>query len=246
MWYDVIPIIFVVIIIFLIVFAWTGSIIYQDPNLNPYENQSDPPSRQCLPGQCAINRYSGVKRCPVGSELINADMTMEFCSAKYICDNPIQPIAIDSRGVGLQSNICPTNVVCQCLSGQYCGSNIMTYFKPYWSDLNRTTKYAQMTSVRDALGKTITLPPYYIPPGQGSCTIQPTIYSSQSLDVSGCLFGTLSYYPEANTITRGLTTPLACIRGKPCTLPGESAVYNPSTGNIDCLNVEDSVIAVPI
>lgn len=219
--------------------------MYQDPNLNPYENQSEPASRQCLAGQCAVNKYSGVKRCPTGTELINADILLEVCSAKYICDNPTQPIAIDERGVAFQSNICPTNTECQCLSGQYCGPNIMTYFKPYWSDLNTTTKYTQLTTVKDALGNTITLPPYYIPPGQGSCTIQPTIYASQSLDITECLFGTIAYYPEANTLTQGLITPLACVKGKPCTLPGETAVYNPSTNSIDCLYVENSVIAIP-
>jgi hypothetical protein len=118
----------------------------------------------------------------------------------------------------------------------------MTYFKPYWSELNSITKYGQLTTVKDALGNVISLPPYYIPAGMGSCTIQPTLYKDRSLDVSGCLFGTLAYYPEANTITMGLTTPLACVRGKSCENAGESAVYNPSTGIIDCLNIEDSVL----
>ena len=237
---------FVVIVIFAIVFVWLGSISYMDPNLNPYST-GDVPSRECKPGQCAINKYSGVKRCPTTqTEVINASMEFEVCSAKYICDNPSQPIPIDNRGVAFGgSNFCPTNTVCQCLSGQYCGNNIMTYFKPYWSELNNLTKYGQLNTVKDALGKVISQPPYYIPPGAGSCTISPIDYKNRSLDVSGCLFGTLAYYPNANTITRGLTTPLACVRAKPCTLPGESAVYNPGTGNVDCLSVEDSVIAVP-
>jgi len=236
-----------VILIFIIVFIWVGSIMYQDPNLNPYENPSDPPTRQCLAGQCAVNKYSGVKRCPANNkDIINARLDLEVCSSKYICDNPIQPIAIDSRGVALNDNNCPTNTVCQCLAGQYCGPDIMVYFKPYWNQLNYTTKYTQLNTVKDSLGNTISLPPYYIPPGQGECTITPTLYATRSLDTATCLFGTMAYYPEANTLVDGLVTPLACVRGKPCTLPGETAVYNPSTRGIDCVNIQDSVIPVPI
>lgn len=239
---EIVYISFVVIVIFVIVFAWLGNIIYQNPTVATAERTV--PSRECLPGECAISKYSGVKRCPTGpGEIMAASIEFELCSSKYICDNPSQPIPIDERGVALGgSNFCPTNVACQCLSGQYCGSNIMTYFKPYWSEVNSITKYGQFTTVKDALGNVISTPPYYISPGMGSCTIQPTLYRDKSLDVSGCLFGTLAYYPEANTITMGLTTPLACVRGKPCENLGESPVYNPSTGTIDCLYIENSVL----
>lgn len=202
-------------------------------------------TRQCLSGQCKVNIYSGIKTCATDpTQLVAANISSEVCSSRYICDNLSAPLSIDDRGVAIEGNICPTGVTCQCLASQYCGNNIMSYFVPYWSTQDPLTKYGQSTLVVDAIGELHYNPPYYIPKGSGTCTISPQTYATHSLDTGGCLFGTLGYYPEAGSTVDGLTTPLACIRGKLCASgSGNSAVYNPTTGILECKNVTNSVIA---
>jgi len=243
--YDI-AIFIAIIFIIAIICLWLGSIMYADPPIQSVVGTTGTSTitRRCLPGQCAINIYSGVKRCPVRAiDVEHASITSELCSSEFICDNVSAPIAIDDRGVAIIGSTCPSGVTCQCLSGQYCGEHIMSYFQPFWSTQDPLTKYAQSTTVKDVLGKTHTTPPFYIPKGQGVCTISPTLYKDYSLDTGSCLFGTMAYYPESGSTVGGLTTPLACVRGMPCDRNRDlTAVWNPSFNRIDCKEVVDSVI----
>jgi hypothetical protein len=224
-----------------IVVVWVGSIIYQNPPLN---NVTTSVMRQCLPGQCVVNSYSGVKRCPTNvAEMVSANISYELCSSEFVCDNNSAPLAVDDRSVAIGGSLCPSDVPCQCLAGQYCGPDIMSYFVPFWSNQDPLIKYGQKTSVTDVLGTVHYTPPYYIASTGGSCTISPTLYANGALDTGSCLFGTLAYFPRAGATVGGLTTPLACVRGPPCPSgQGLSAVWNPITKSIVCQDVRDSVI----
>jgi len=237
----------IAIAIFLFVavaFLWFGTWMYRNPSFDPYVNVENASAyRQCLPGQCAVNIYSGVKRCPTNNvNRQNAIVGLEICSSKFLCDNPAAPFAIDDRGLALGGSVCPSGVACQCLPDQYCGDNIMTYFSPFWSSQDVTTKFGQKTTVTDVLGKVHSTPPYLIPQGSGQCTLQPERYASKALDTTSCLFGTMAYFPNSSATVDGLTTPLACVRGKPCG-SGYTAVWNNSRDAIDCVNnVRNSVL----
>jgi hypothetical protein len=226
-----------------IVIIWVGSIIYQDPPLN---SSTTTVTRQCLPGQCVVNSYSGVKVCPKDSaHLLEANISYEICSSEFVCDNNSAPLAVDDRGVAIGGSRCPTGVTCQCLTNPYCGPDIMTYFTPFWSDQDSLVKYGQSTVVTDILGNMHYSPPYYLGTGGTTCTISPTLYANGALNTGGCLFGTLAYFPNSGSTVGGTTTPLACVRGKSCPRGLElSAVWNASTGQIDCIPVRNSVIAV--
>lgn len=234
--------IFIAILFFIaIVIVWIGSIIYKDP---PYNDSNIQTTRQCLPGQCAVNLYSGVKRCPINhQERINANISYEVCSAAYICDNIAAPLSVDNRGVAITGNICPSNIQCQCLPGRYCGEDIVSYFAPYGSSQDPLVKYEQKTTVQDALGNTHTGPPYYLG-NNGYCTISPKVYAQGALTSKTCLFGTLAYFPPDNRSIDGLVTPLACVRGNPCPSGQDlSAVWDPVSKNIKCEVIKDSVIS---
>lgn len=238
---DSLAIFIAICFIIAIVVIWIGSIIYQDPPLN---NTTTSVMRQCLPGQCVVNSYSGVKRCPNNkSELLSANISYELCSSEFVCDNPSASLSVDDRGVAIGGSTCPSGVSCQCLSGQYCGPNIMSYFIPFWSSQDPLVKYGQKTSVTDTLGNIHYTPPYYIASTGGSCTISPTLYANGSLNTGSCLFGTLAYFPKAGSTVGGLTTPLACVRGSPCPNgQGLTAVWDPITEKITCQHIQGSVI----
>lgn len=234
--YDI-AIVIAVFIFIALAFLWLGTLVYKNPTFDPYVNvDNNVVYRQCLPGQCAVNIYSGVKSCPSDSTtLAKAAIGSEVCSSKYVCDNPSNPFAVDDRGIALGGRICPTGVACQCLSNLYCGNNVMSYFSPFWSTQDILVKYGQSTQVVDALSTIHTTPPYLIQQGAGECTLQPERYANGSMEPATCLSGTLAYFPNSSAAVDGLTTSLACMRGKPCGT-GFTPVWNNSIEKIDCVN----------
>jgi len=93
------------------------------------------PNSRCPKYFCATNIYSGIKRCPIGDELITPDLSIEVCNDPDGCTNGRTPCVYGSENRGTScpgdfgyTGICE-NDYCRCLDRIVCPDWATVYFE---------------------------------------------------------------------------------------------------------------------
>lgn len=96
---------------------------------------------QCPPGQCAINKKSGIKRCPQNiNNKLTYNTSQEACTRINTCDYSELPYAVNSDG-SANGNLCEngpdgTKIACRCTNNIQCNSNVLSKFKIIAGSIN--------------------------------------------------------------------------------------------------------------
>jgi len=101
----------IVMIIIIIVAIALGIVVYAI-----YRPTSETALAQCLPGVCAVNLGSGVKRCPASnSASVTYDIVFEACTSGNYCQSTKAPCAVKIGGTLDCNGVCgPGNDQCNC------------------------------------------------------------------------------------------------------------------------------------
>ena len=116
----------IILISIILIFVMITCILYLTRTSAP----SDSGALTCLPGQCIVNRFSGVKTCADNTnEALSYNPTVETCSDKYTCSDVINRYAELSDGSTNNNGLCETGVACNCFPDVRCSNVTLSYFK---------------------------------------------------------------------------------------------------------------------
>jgi len=212
----------------------------------------------CSPGQCALNLFNGVKRCPEQYGSILADAAVEVCAGEFVCDSAFAPFAVQEDGSTTYSGICPPGSPCPCSRSVRCPEYIVAGFRLQEETQKRRSYFTQFTQIQG--------PPSSIEisnPSQEFCSAPFSWLAvsspgcpgaangdSQSIiqcmgmplacsgaTVSTCSQGTLALLPDKPlyqlTESDLFTSQYGCVRGQPCPC-GLLAVWDRQSGSVVC------------
>lgn len=183
----VIPLVMVIIILIFIVYIvvilihsrWqtTASATSQPSDTRTSSDTGAITAIQCLPGQCAVNILTGLKRCGSGTgEIIAVNPAQEVCSNQFSCSNPLLPYAQQSDGSTNNLGLCQNGVACACLGRPRCPDYVTSYFTrsngdPYSEPLGQRITFPQVGAyVENNTGVVINSPPLtYTDPNTSFC-----------------------------------------------------------------------------
>lgn len=109
-----------------------------DKNLPPGIGDSETPGKnyllaeqlgKCPAGFCALDKSTGLKRCPDGIYQLIYNTNDEFCTRAEFCDFDQLPYAVLSDGSTSLSGKCDSNVPCRCTNQKTCANAIVSPFQ---------------------------------------------------------------------------------------------------------------------
>lgn len=234
---DTIALIVIIVSIFLIALA---SVYFIGLAATTRGLSATPLSLTCPPSQCATNVYNGEKVCPAPGATIE-HAPFEVCNSRELCDNNITPYAVMPDGSTRSSGICETGQPCRCVSGPRCPEYILTTWNttngnPYTSLRDQSIVFVQRTapppiSYVNALTTFCAVPPTWLSRSTPGCEIGVDIKTC--VTKNPCLTGVLAYLPGPDGVVTYSTTPVACVRGTPCT-DNKIAVWDNQLGAAVC------------
>ena len=83
---------------------------------------------KCPSGYCAIDKDTGLKRCPDGDYSVVYNTISEGCTRREYCDIKSLPYAVVSNGATSLSGQCEPGVACRCTNTKTCNTGIATIF----------------------------------------------------------------------------------------------------------------------
>ena len=84
----------------------------------------------CPMGQCAINKVTGIKRCPEkDTSSVVYDTLSEACTKPNTCDYPELSFSVLPDGSSSESGICQDNETCRCTNQLKCNPDIVSTFE---------------------------------------------------------------------------------------------------------------------
>ena len=83
---------------------------------------------KCPSGYCAIDKFTGLKRCPNGNYSVTYNTVSEGCTRKEYCDIKALPYAVISNGATSLSGQCEPGVACRCIDKKSCNTGVTTIF----------------------------------------------------------------------------------------------------------------------
>jgi hypothetical protein len=106
----------------------------QETSSNPVQtvNEFSYVSRlsSCPGGQCAINKITGIKRCPAtDTAIVTYDTFTEACTNKNTCDYQPLSFSVYPDGSTSESGICQDNDICRCTNILKCAPDLMSTFE---------------------------------------------------------------------------------------------------------------------
>lgn len=218
----------------------------------------------CLPDECATNRFTGQKRCPQVGEVTQVNPAMEVCNPPFSCANAVTPFALQPDNSTNISGVCPPGTQCRCMQFQQCPEYILSYFKtqngsPYLNTAGQRIAFIQSNNYQNAAGDNNNVPPIVIRdpttefcsiplewtlrsiPG---CPVGATLnlqfiedcMSGQSSGIEPCLLGTLAYLaPDPDLFTTGqINTTPLACVRGEPCPPGQIAIWNNNLGSVVC------------
>lgn len=219
----------------------------------------------CLPGQCLVNRFSGIKTCGQNStDSLSYDPVFDTCSEKYTCSDNINRFAETADGSTNNNGVCDVNVPCNCYPLARCSNFTLSYFNvergnPYQSIQTQPIVFQEIPYYTDVDNDQNTQYHYTPPlrinnpllqfckiPLEWSQNVYPANFAEGPSNTinSGiqpndtCLRGVFVYYPDnpTNFTTDTLDeTLLACVIGSP--VPGcTTPFFDKRINQINCLN----------
>lgn len=103
---------------------------------------------ECLPGQCATNRFNGEKKCALDpAERVVYNIGYEVCNSKYGCENLATPYALLPDGSTNIMGTCEKGQVCRCLSENTCASEIVSIFSLNGESINNIGSRSSLDQV---------------------------------------------------------------------------------------------------
>ena len=84
--------------------------------------------RKCFPGQCVIDKKSGLKKCPENIETLLYDTNNEACTRGDRCDYEELPYALNGDGSVNLKGLCAGGLNCPCVSKIKCSDYITSAF----------------------------------------------------------------------------------------------------------------------
>ena len=84
----------------------------------------------CPTGQCAINKVTGIKRCPEkDSSIVNYDTITEACTKSNTCDYSALSFSVLPDGSTSETGVCQDNETCRCTNQLKCNPDIISTFE---------------------------------------------------------------------------------------------------------------------
>ena len=84
---------------------------------------------KCAAGFCALDKASGLKRCPDGNYQIVYNTEKEVCTRKEFCDDDFLSYAVLNDGTTSRNGKCDPGVPCRCTFEKRCNSGIISPFQ---------------------------------------------------------------------------------------------------------------------
>lgn len=207
-----------IIIILILFFTYTTSVVYED------NTSAGPAYVACDPGVCPTNIYTGEKRCPANDQTsIFYDPAYEVCNQEQFCTDPRTPYAVMLDGSTSTDGECPNNTICRCVTEASCSRNLLVTFQlkngsPYVSAASYGSYYLlQQISPEIGLGAgygTATL----TNTSEEFCTFNPKYLTKIT---NACPIRDLSETVTQDMVNEDINT---CLQGNPCTV-GIMAYY---------------------
>jgi len=203
---------------------------------------------QCLPQQCAVNLFTGVKRCSTTTdEIVTVNPDVEVCSDPFRCSNPLLPYAVQSDGSTDNLGQCQPGIQCGCLRNPRCPQYVTSYFTrsngdPYSDPQGQRITFPQVSSyINSNNGQVVNSPPLsYSDPNTSFCAAP---VDWLPFATPGCNFvGTSAMTYQDLEICMSAFNGCNGVTFNPC-LQGTLAVITPDSGSINQITVLNQEVA---
>ena len=84
---------------------------------------------KCVAGFCALEKSTGLKRCPDGNYQLVYNTELEVCTRKEFCDDDFLSYAVLNNGTTNKDGKCDPGVPCRCTFEKKCNTGIISPFE---------------------------------------------------------------------------------------------------------------------
>ena len=84
---------------------------------------------KCAAGFCALEKSTGLKRCPDGNYQLVYNTELEVCTRKEYCDDDLLSYAVLNNGTTNKDGKCDPGVPCRCTFQKQCNTGIISPFE---------------------------------------------------------------------------------------------------------------------